>query len=108
MHTHVRYTENSVIEITTATGGCGYVSVSWIVTDNDHDDGCSIGRFILTLSSVDITMSMISHMLFYNFTGLPVDTLFNFTVFGISLIGDSAICLASTSLRTLAIESMYV
>ena len=42
-----------MIEITTATGGCGYVYVSWTITDSDHDDMCSIGRINVILSSGD-------------------------------------------------------
>ena len=94
-----------MIEITTATEGCGYISVSWSVTDSDHDDACSIGYFNVALSFGAISMSLRPQRQFHNFTALPVDTLFNFTVFGISLIGTTAVSLASTSLRTLAIES---
>ena len=96
-----------MIEITTATGGCGYVYVLWIITDSDHDNVCSIGRFILTLSSVDITISVISVMLSHNFTGLPDDTLFNVTVIGTSLTGTTTVNLDSVSLRTKFIESMF-
>ena len=98
-----------MIEITTATGGCGYVYVSWSVTDSDPDDMCSIGRFNVTLSSVDISMSVTPPlMMSYNFTGLPDDTLFNVTVIGISLTGSAVVNLDSDSLRTKIIESMFL
>ena len=97
-----------MIEITTATGGCGYVYVSWSVTDSDPDDVCSIGRLNVTLSSGDISMSVISLMLSHNFTGLPDDTLFNVTVTGISLTGTTVVNLVSTSLRTKIIESIFI
>ena len=96
-----------MIEITRATGGCGYVYVSLTLTDSDPDDGCSIGRFNVMLSSVDISVSLMSQMLTHNFTGLPDDTLFNFTVMGISLTGTTVLNIASTSLRTMIIESMF-
>ena len=96
-----------MVETTTATSGCGYVYVSWIVTDSDPDDGCSIGRFNVTLSSVDISVSVISQMLSHNFTGLPDDTLFNVAVIGIILTGTTVVNLHSTSLRTKLIYGMF-
>ena len=106
--THIHYIERPVIEIT-ATGGCGYVYVLWSVTDSDLDDACSISRFDVTLSSVDISMSVTPpSMMSHNFTGLPDDTLFNITVIGISLTGTTAVNLAYTSLRTKIIESMFI
>ena len=97
-----------MIEITAATGGCGYVYVSWSVTDSDLDDACGIARFNVTLSSVDITMSVISVMLSHNFTGLPDNALFNVTVTGISLTGTTIVSLNSVFLRTKLIESMFI
>ena len=108
IRTYVHYIERPLIKITTATGGCGYVFVSWTVTDSDHDDVCTIGRFNVTLSSVGITMSVISLMLSHNFTGLPDDTLFNVTVSGVSLTGTTVVNLNSTSLRTMIIDSMFI
>ena len=97
-----------MIQITRATGGCGYVFMSWTVTDSDVDDDCSIGRFNVELSSVDISVSVMSQMLSYNFTGLPDDTLFNVSVMGISLTGITVVNLVSTSLKTMIIESMFI
>ena len=100
--------ERPVIEITTATGGCGYVYVSWIVTDSDLDDVCSISHFNVTLSSGDISMSIMIARLSHNFTGLPDDTLFNVTVIGIDVTGTTTVSLASTSLRTKVTKSMFI
>ena len=97
-----------MIEITTTTGGCGYVYVSWSVIDNEHDDVCSIGRINVILSSVDIFVLATSNTYFHNFTGLPDDTIFNVTVIGTDLIGTTVVNLASASLRTQAIESMFI
>ena len=107
VHMYIIIIEIPVIKITMATSGCRYVYASWNVTDSDPDDGCSIGRFHVTLSSVDISVSLMSQMLTHNFTGLPDDTLCNVTVMGISLTGITIINLASTSLRTEIIESMF-
>ena len=82
--------------------------MSWTITDSDHDDVCSIGRFILTISSVDISMSLITQMHSHNFTGLPDDTLFNVTVIGTSLTGTTTVNLDSASLSTKIIESMCI
>ena len=98
-----------MVVITTATGGCGYASVSWSVNDNANDDDmCGIGSFNITLTSMDISMTVITRMLFYDFTGLPDDTLFNVTVIGINVIGKNFISFAFASLKTMAIESMFV
>ena len=102
--TNIHYIERPVVEITTATGGCGYVYVSWNVTDSDV---YSIVRFNVTLSSVDISMSVYSQMYSHNFTGLPDDTLFNVTVIGIILTGTTVVNLHSTSLRTKLIDGMF-
>ena len=105
---YIHYIDRPVIEITTATGGCGYVYVSWSVTDSDPDDVCSIGRFNVTLSSGDIFVLATTNTNFHNFTGLPDDTLFNVTVIGISLTETTVVNLNSVSLRTKLIESMFI
>ena len=98
-----------MIEITTATGGCGYVYVSWSVIGDVVDDlMCGIGSFNITLSSMDISMTVITRSLSYDFTGLPDDTVFNVIVIGISVIGNSFISFDFASLKTLVIESMFV
>ena len=91
----------------TAAGGCGYVSASWSVINNVPDDVmCGIGRFNVTLSSVDLSMTVITTMISYNFTGLPYDTIFNVTVIGTSINEKNIIDVAFISVRTM--ESMYV
>ena len=96
-----------MINMKATTGGCGYVSASWAVINNvPYDAMCSIARFNVTLSSVDVSMTMITTVLSYNFTGLPYDTLFNVIVIGISINGKNVVSLAVTSVKTMIIESM--
>ena len=74
-----------MIEIT-ATGGCGYVSVSWMVTGNI--DVCRPVQYNVTLSSSMIKMdSVVTSMNTHRFTGLPDDTQFTVTVTGIYAMG---------------------
>ena len=106
---YIPFIERPVVNITTATGGCRYVSVTWSVIGNANDDDmCGIGSFNIKLTSVDISMTVITGMLSYNFTGLPDDTVFNVTVIGINVIGKSFISFDFASLKTMAIESMYI
>ena len=96
-----------MVQIATVKGGCGYASVSWSVVGNDVDDDmCGIGSFNITLSSMDISMTVITRMLSYDFTGLPDDTVFNVTVIGINVIRNSFISFDFVLLKTLVIESM--
>ena len=96
-----------MINIATSTGGCGYVYLSWIVINNvPDDDMCGISRFNVSISSVDVSMTVMTTMIFYNFTRLPDDTLFNVTVIGTSINGRNVASLAITSMKTM--ESMYV
>ena len=93
-----------MIEIT-ATGGCGYVSVSWMVTGNI--DVCAPVQYNVTLSSSMINMdAVVTSMNTHRFTGLPDDTQFTVTVTGIYAMGlasDSD----STSVKTMMVcESM--
>ena len=93
--------------MTTTTGGCGYISVSWSVINNVPDDAMGgISRFNVTLSSEGVSMIVIALMNSHSFTELPDDTLFNVTVIDISIDEKNVISLAFTSVRT--IESMYV
>ena len=84
--TYICYVDRPVVEITTATVGCGYVSVSWTATGNN--DVCSPVQYNVTLSSsiMNMTVSIIS-MNTYNFTELPDDTQFTITVIGINVMG---------------------
>ena len=97
-----------MINTITATGGCGYVSVSWTIINNvPDDDMCGIGHFNVTLSSVGVSMTVITTVFSYNFTGLPDGTLFNVTVIGISINEKNVINSAFTrSVTTSIIESM--
>ena len=59
-----------MINTITAIGGCRYVSVSWTVINNvPDDDMCGIGHFNVTLSSVGVSMTVITTVFSYNFTG---------------------------------------
>ena len=75
-----------MVEITTATAVCGYVSVSW--TSTGSSNVCSPVQYNVTLSSstVDMTVSITS-MNTHNFTELPNDTQFTVTVIGINVMG---------------------
>ena len=96
-----------MINTVTATGGCGYVSVSWTVINNvPDDDMCKIGHFNVTLSSVGVSMTVRIVVFSYNFTGLPDDTLFNVTVIGTSINEKNVIKSAFISVTTSSIESM--
>ena len=100
-------TEKPIVEITTATGGCGYIYVSWIVIGNISDDAmCSIGHLNIILSSVEVSIAVSTSMISYNFTGLPDNTLFNVTIIATSINEKNIVDLAFTSVRT--IESMHV
>ena len=105
---YIPFIERPVVEITTATGGCGYAIVSWSVIGNvDDDDMCGIGSFNITLTSMDKSITVITRRLSsYNFTGLPDDTVFNVTVIGINVIGNNFISFEFASLKTMIIESM--
>ena len=100
--------ERPAIKITTATGGYGYVYVSWIIIGNVPDDFvCGIASSTVTLSSMDISMTRFLSLMSHNFTGLSDNTLFNVTVKGFNFINDD-IYLAFTSVRTMAIESTLI
>ena len=102
-----KHTERPVINIITATGGCGYVIVSWAVINNVPNDAmCGIAHLIVTLSSVDVSITEIVTVNYYNFTRLPDDTLFNVTVIGTSINEKDVISRTFTSVKTM--ESMYV
>ena len=96
-----------MISIIAMTRGCGYVSVSWAVINNVPDDAmCGIAHFRVTLSSVDVSKTVMTIMNSYNFIRLPDNTLFNVTVIGTSINERNVISLAFTSVRTMIIESM--
>ena len=74
-----------MIEIT-ATGGCGYVNVSWMVTGNI--DVCTPVQYNVTLSSSMMKMdSVVTSINAHRFNGLPDDTQFTITVTGIYATG---------------------
>ena len=107
---HIHYVDRPWIKITAATGGCRYVYVSWIVIgnleENVADIPCSIGQFRITLSSMNTTKTLVNSAISHNFTGLPDDTLFNFTIIGLDAEESAIINRNSTSVRTAsALES---
>ena len=99
------YTDPPVVKITAATGGCGYVYVSWNVTNNI--ELCQIVQYNVTLlsSTVNVIISS-SEINSHNFTGLSDDTLFNVTVTGINAMGFANP--DSTTVRTMICISTYV
>ena len=100
--------ERPQIKITMIMGGFGYIYVKWFVTGNVHHDPiCNIIRFIVTLSSMDNSATVVVYSgISHNFTGLPDDTLFNVTVVGINVNGDNFTNLAFASVRTNVTEGM--
>ena len=74
-----------MIEIT-ASGGCGYVFLSW--TSTVIGDMCRTVRYNVTLSSSMINMTeSYTSMNTHYFYGLPNNTQFNVTVVGYNMIG---------------------
>ena len=109
--TCIHYTERPVVEIATVTGGCGYVYVSWTAIHHvGENDQCNIISSEVTLSSATINVQAENvAMNYYNFTGLPGDTLFNATV--ISVIAGKVFNLDSTvktTVKTMIVKGTYV
>ena len=104
VYTYVHYIDKPVIEITTATGGYGYVYVSWIVIGKN--DICEIVAFHVLLLSIPVGLpvrkQISTEMNSYNFTGLPDDALFAITIIGSSVAVNTDP--ASTSVRTMILN----
>ena len=79
MYVCIVYIDKPVVNIT-ATGGCGYVYVSWIVIGNN--DICKINSFSVILLSLQqgINEPRSTDMNSYNFTRLPNDTQFDIVI----------------------------
>ena len=109
MKIHIMYVDRPVVEITTATGGCRHVNISWSTTYNT--DNCSVDHYDVTLSYVTmddhVTQSMITTMNSSTITGLPGGTQVNITVTAI-VIKQVVFTADSTSVSTVAFESMYI
>ena len=95
--------------ITEAVGGCGYVFVSW--TDNSSEI-CNNSYYDLELLNRvhnPKSQGVLTGDTNYNFTEQPHDTLFNITL---NTVAPSSSTPTSnvdyTSVRTLALEGMYV
>ena len=100
------YTDVPVVEITTATGGCGYVSVSWTVPDDN--DACPVRRYTIKLLSStmdELARGRISHNQ-YTFNGLSFNTLFYVTVFSNNAYVAHSNSV-TTSVRTMDRKGMY-
>ena len=86
--------------------GCGYVNISWNVTGNN--DECSVSSYNVTLTmDGNVTEFMITIMNSSTITGLPDDTQFNITIYGINK-NRKILSFDSTSVRTMKFESTYV
>ena len=96
-----------MVQITTTTGGCDYVSVSW--TAAGSSDVCRPVQYNVTFSSSMINMgTVVTSMKTHHFTGLPDDTQFTVTVTGINVMG-LASDPVSTSVVTVGVcESMCI
>ena len=103
------FVDRPLVEITTITGGCRRVKISW--TTRYDTDKCSVLYYGVALSYVtmddDVKTSMVTTKKFATITGLPDDTQVNITVAAIGMMEvvfsvDSA--LVST---TVASKSMY-
>lgn len=103
------YLDEPEVQITTVSVGCGYVNISWNITDNN--DECSVFSYDVTLSYVTmddhVTESIVTTMNSSTITGLPDDTQINITVSGIGVLQD-VLTFDCTSVSTVAFESMYV
>ena len=80
-----------MVEITTTTAGCDYVSVSWTTTGSSVM--CRLVQYNVTFSSSSSTMDVIvfnSSINTYHFTVLPNNTQFNINVTGINVMGNAS------------------
>ena len=92
-----------VVEILTATGGCGYVSATWIAVGEREE--CRIVQYNVLLStSMNVLLNVNVYNNSHNFTGLSDDHPFNVSVFGTTMVGILS-NLDSAFVRTL---SMYL
>ena len=107
VHIYVRTTDRPVVQITTTTGGCDYVSVSW--TTAGSSDVCRPVQYSVALSSSMINMAaVVTSTNTHRFNGLPDDTQFTVTVIGINVMG-LASNPSSTSVVTMGVcESMCI
>ena len=99
------YIDVPVIEIT-ATGGCGYVSVSWAVIGNN--DACPVHAYTIKLlsSTMDELHNIITSNEQRKFNELPFNTLFYVTVLSHNVIAALSNSF-TTSVRTLDLKGMY-
>ena len=99
------YAVKPVIEIVTATGGCGHVDIRWTKIGRNNEV-CSTVQYNLTLSSVtvDVSTTILTTANSHTFIGLPDDILFNVILFGHNVFGLQS-NLVVTSVRTI---SMYI
>ena len=101
------YTDIPAVEITTATGGCGYVSVSWTVPDDNKK--CPVRTYTIKLlsSTMDELDSALLSVNQHTFSGLSFNILFYVTIFShyaFVPLNDSV----TTFVRTLDRKGMYV
>ena len=92
---HNYYVDNSVLRIETLTAECGYVYISWTITD---DENICAKQFIADFSTPGSGYTVGTEQKFLNYS-LPGDTLFNVTVYGIN--PDAFIASESTAITTI-------
>ena len=100
---NTNYVDVPMVEIT-ATGGCGYVNVSWTVIGNN--EACMVRSYTVTLLSfameeLDKILTASTQRIFRN---LLYDTVFYVTVFGNTIVAPSNS--ATASVRTLDLKGI--
>ena len=109
LHTYINYVDRPLVEITSVTGGCRHVNISWTTTYNTDD--CNVLYYDVTLSFVTmddhVTVSLVTTMNLSTITGLPDDTQVNITVTAVGVLQD-ILSVCSASVRTVAFESMSI
>ena len=93
--------------------GCGYVYLSWMITNNKIS--CKIREFVIMATYPNVEVTMDTQDTFYNIThNLPSDTVYNISVYGHNkgIITDDPITgavttVATTSVRTVTTRGTY-
>ena len=107
MYVYICTTDRPLVQITSTTGGCNYVSVSW--TTAGSSDVCAPVQYNVTLSSSIVNMAaVVTSMNTYHFNGLPNDTQFTVTVIGINVMGLASDPVSASVVTMGVCESMCI